>query len=226
MCSFAWECFDCVSSHVIIVLRKLSELNCLAKSDLKVVASKASCFFISVLSHKGQYLLLSVSLKLLTNMLSHWQCKSKPCNVCRPRQAYCLEQKNFTTNKKFLTAISTMAVHIFSPIKLIYSQTLLKETSLVTCFKCNNNGHCADSHPEWWVNPFSTASVSQQVPQNKTTSRSPKSSTSTRNMPLSFYEGSELDNCDVKAFINPQIMAHLQRGRCFRSTPKKCSDMT
>ncbi len=87
--------FDCVSSHVIIVLRKLSELNCLAKSDLKVIASKASCFVISVLSRTGQYLLLSVSLKLLTNMLAHWQYKGKPYNVCRPHQAYCFEHSMY-----------------------------------------------------------------------------------------------------------------------------------
>ncbi len=117
------------------MLRKLSELNCLAKSDLKVVSSKASCFVISVLSRKGQHLLLSVSLKLHTNMLSHWQCKGKPYNVCRPRQAYCLEhsmylQTNFTTNEKFLTAISTMGcAHFQSHRTNIESDTSKRDLS-------------------------------------------------------------------------------------------------
>ncbi len=37
------------------MLRKLSELNCLAKSDLKVVASKASCFVICFISLRSVF---------------------------------------------------------------------------------------------------------------------------------------------------------------------------
>ncbi len=164
-----------LSAHCIfIVLRKCLELNHLADSDIKAVASAiSSCSVLSTLPREGRaFVFTSEPTTAHDRVLAYWQYNGKPQNVDRPYRTYRHEHERvpadkFHNRRKFPSSNSYNSEARFQSHRTSIESGTSETTFPVTCFKCNNEGHYADRCPERRTNSVSTPSVSQRTSENK-----------------------------------------------------------
>ncbi len=174
-----------LSAHrIFIALRKCLELNHLADSDLKAVASAiSSCSVLSTLPREGRAFVFTSEPKTAHDrVLAYWQYNGKPQNVDRPYRTYRHEHERvpadkFHNRRKFPSSNSYNSEARFQSHRTSIESGTSETTFPVTCFKCNNEGHYADRCPERRTNSVSTPSVSLRTAENKPPASTSSSST-------------------------------------------------